>query len=439
MSECQPTFRTIKCEKPTIIYNPYLEPLLLQHKCYVIKNRRYYIDDSWYIDFCYSKLSIKYNHVQNIDDVESSYILDTDSGECFPLYYVVPCGKCVLCQQKKVQDWQCRAMCESNTSTSIPFFITLTFNNEHLPDSLSVDKKDVQNFLKRFRSYLDYNNIVHSIRYVACGEYGSQKKRPHYHLILWNVPFKTSYDALKAVEKCWDKGFCYVTPCDSGCISYVMKYVKKSRSAPDGREPVFFLASRKNAIGRQWLEENKLWIIQNMSLYFEIRDPFNNEIKRFGLPQYFIRKLYPSISTLVPKEVRDAYRRMCEIHETFKKYSDWYNVDPRVYYLQYKFSFLPCYSYFNIDGIRKLGKQVTDEFVDSLFNQMYESIHILMSYKLPSNILETLSLRDLRKSVVNAYLNTHCYTVDDLFADLSKQIRYNLHDELNEMSKVVPF
>lgn len=62
-------------------------------------------------------------------------------------------------------------------------FITLTFDDEHLPENWSISKRDVQLFFKALR------NRVGPVRYFACGEYGDKHGRPHYHAALFGVDF----------------------------------------------------------------------------------------------------------------------------------------------------------------------------------------------------------------------------------------------------------
>lgn len=54
-------------------------------------------------------------------------------------------------------------------------FITLTYDDEHLPLGMSLVPKDLQDFLKRFRSRI----APIKVRYYGVGEYGDQTQRPH--------------------------------------------------------------------------------------------------------------------------------------------------------------------------------------------------------------------------------------------------------------------
>lgn len=433
------TLRTIRCSSPVILYNPYLEPLILQHGGYCIKNRRYYIDKSWFVHIPYNLLSAKYNNIHNIEDVESSYIFDIETGETFPLYMMVPCGKCILCRDKKQLDWQARAMCETSTSRSIPYFITLTFNNDYLPEDKSIHKEDVQKFLKRLRWNLSYYGDTEYINYVAVGEYGSQKQRPHYHLILWNLPSSNWEIVKNMIEDAWQYGFVMVKPCDSGCIKYVMKYVRKDGNAPFGCTPPFFLSSRKYAIGKKWLQENKTWLLNNHATFFRVTDPFNNKTQAFGLPQYFVRKLYPTLSQLIPKEIRDAYRTMCIARNTLFHHADWYVEDFRYLYLQKKFSFLPQFNRDDITFFLQKGKVHLPDVVKHLEEDYYRNMALLLDYNLPDNILDILTNNLTRKDIINKLIENHPYTLENLFADEYKCQQSNLRRYRNELVSDVPF
>lgn len=62
-------------------------------------------------------------------------------------------------------------------------FVTLTYDNKHLPPDGSLNYKHFQDFLKRLRKQ-------QKIRFYMCGEYGENMGRPHYHAILFNCHFQ---------------------------------------------------------------------------------------------------------------------------------------------------------------------------------------------------------------------------------------------------------
>ena len=80
---------------------------------------------------------------------------------------IVPCGKCISCRIQKTSEWAIRLMLELPMWNYEASFITLTYDDEHLPKDLSLKPKDLTDFWKRLRK--DYGK---PIKYFACGEYG---------------------------------------------------------------------------------------------------------------------------------------------------------------------------------------------------------------------------------------------------------------------------
>lgn len=198
----------IKCLHPVVIINPEAVKRLRDFNYLYIKGIYSYPVEFVVARRC--KFSPKLYSVKP-SDVENCFLLSVSTGETLPFYLVVPCGKCIICRKKKASALSARAIAETNTSGKAPLFITLTYNNDMLPRN-SVDgtptlvKKHLQLFMKRLRSLLDNNLIEHDLRYLACGEYGSKTKRPHYHLLLWNFPsdkIGNPIDVERFIQKAW--------------------------------------------------------------------------------------------------------------------------------------------------------------------------------------------------------------------------------------------
>lgn len=62
-------------------------------------------------------------------------------------------------------------------------FLTLTYDEKHLPEGGSLVPKHAQDFLKRLRSKTNLK-----LRYYLVGEYGEDTERPHYHVALFGYP-----------------------------------------------------------------------------------------------------------------------------------------------------------------------------------------------------------------------------------------------------------
>lgn len=96
----------------------------------------------------------------------------------------LPCDQCIGCRIARSQEWATRCYHESQMHPQ-NCFLTLTFSDEHLPENYSVAKRDTQLFVKRLRKSLGSKQI----RFFANGEYGDQRDRPHYHLLIFNHDF----------------------------------------------------------------------------------------------------------------------------------------------------------------------------------------------------------------------------------------------------------
>lgn len=170
------------------------------------------------------------------------------------------CGQCTHCRINKVRQWQGRMILEQAHTKTESAFVTLTYNDDTLPNPPHVDKRHVQLFLKQLR-----NLSGRKFRYFAVGEYGEQSWRPHYHLIIFGL-FPTEESL---VQKAWSKGFVYMGQCTEHSISYVVSYVVKQMTKPNdkrlsGKTPEFSLKSQGigkaivNKYVEQWNSEKGL-------------------------------------------------------------------------------------------------------------------------------------------------------------------------------------
>lgn len=96
----------------------------------------------------------------------------------------VACGRCIGCRLERSRQWAVRLMHEAQLHAD-GCFLTLTYDNEHLPRGGTLVKKHFQDFMKRLRRGFPPK----SVRYFHCGEYGSLRRRPHYHAIVFGVDF----------------------------------------------------------------------------------------------------------------------------------------------------------------------------------------------------------------------------------------------------------
>lgn len=126
-------------------------------------------------------------------------------------------------------------------------FATLTYDNENLPKSASLDPKDAQKFIKRLRKRLGQNR---PLRYYLVGEYGDSTERPHYHAALFGV----SEQETDLVDASWGLGHVHLGTLTPDSSQYIAGYVTKKLTAPDdprlcGRYPEFARMSNRPGIG----------------------------------------------------------------------------------------------------------------------------------------------------------------------------------------------
>jgi len=146
-------------------------------------------------------------------------------------------------------------------------FVTLTYSDENLPggvDGATLQPKDLQDWLKRFRSAIQPTKV----RYFAVGEYGDRTWRPHYHLALFGWPqcrygFSRYTDRRKdccsccdVIRETWGLGHIAVGSLETSSAQYIAGYVTKKMTFNDdprlkGRHPEFARMSRNPAIGKE--------------------------------------------------------------------------------------------------------------------------------------------------------------------------------------------
>lgn len=68
--------------------------------------------------------------------------------------FQLPCGKCRGCRLEKSRQWALRIMHEASLYDD-NCFVTLTYDDEHLPKDGSLVKKDFQLFMKKLRKKFD--------------------------------------------------------------------------------------------------------------------------------------------------------------------------------------------------------------------------------------------------------------------------------------------
>lgn len=161
-------------------------------------------------------------------------------------------------------------------------FLTLTYDEESVPDDGNLVRDHFTNFHKRLRHELVFS-------FFHCGEYGGQTGRPHYHAMLFGSEFNGSrwarsfygygkkghalYES-KTLNEIWGHGSVRIGEASFESAAYVARYVTKALPSnqlpgykgwsldqariqalktPD-RTPEYATMSRRPALGRSFFE-----------------------------------------------------------------------------------------------------------------------------------------------------------------------------------------
>lgn len=174
-------------------------------------------------------------------------------------YIPVPCGRCPECLKRRASVWGLRLRKEEERNKSA-LFVTLTYDTQYVPISkngfMTLDYRDVQKFFKRLRKPRPAAlNKEYPIRYYVCGEYGSQRKRPHYHLILFNTDELSVLKAWVHPQTYQPYGHVEFGTVTGKSISYTIKYLNKGAWQPmhknDDRYPEF--SNMSKGLGQNYL------------------------------------------------------------------------------------------------------------------------------------------------------------------------------------------
>lgn len=161
----------------------------------------------------------------------------------------LPCGRCPECLKDYYTSWATRGAKELlQWETSL--FITLTYNDENLPEQGSLKIDDVQKFIKRVKKYFR-STKENPIRQIYCGEYGSKDKtqRPHYHVILFNCDFSDKEKhrisdqghqifISQTLDRLWSHGFAEFGIAQPGSVAYLFKYILKKKTRKERERPL---------------------------------------------------------------------------------------------------------------------------------------------------------------------------------------------------------
>lgn len=244
----------------------------------------------------------------------------------------LPCGRCIGCRIIRAREWTVRCVHEASMTqpwqapSALPenAFITLTYNDEHLPADYSVGVHDWQIFAKKLRRSLG------KFRYFMCAEYGEETLRPHYHALIFGQSFRADRVLKKSKpHKLWNSetldqawtdhdgesiGHSMIGNLTPETAAYCSRYCMKkltgekadayySRTHPLTGEvhqvkPEFVTMSRRPGVGSTWI-----------STYKEdaLKDGLTINGKPYPTPNFYLTKMSPDqVSTIKAKRLAFA-------------------------------------------------------------------------------------------------------------------------------------
>lgn len=221
----------------------------------------------------------------------------------------LPCGRCIGCKLDKRRSWMVRICHEAQLYDS-NVFATLTYSEDFLPPSRSLEYRDFQLFVKRLRR--DVSGVTvgpdgrRPVRFFVSGEYGEKWSRPHWHAILFNVRFRDSVRWLNGTvrsrqcEELWKKGDVVLGRVTPQSAAYVAGYTMKKVLGPRARlyyedvldvrtgelsrrRPEFVCMSLKPGIGAGWYSR---FASDVFPVDYAVIDGSKRKVPRYYLERY---------------------------------------------------------------------------------------------------------------------------------------------------------
>lgn len=266
-----------------------------------------------------------------------------------------PCGQCVFCRINKKREWIARLLLEAASHPQTQFW-TLTYEEENLPTQLApapagsgisevqqeksrghgtlgrhsrshdqhgipgpvqraeldsvklqpgtLFKPDLARFFKRVRK--NYGQF----RYFAVGEYGTQRGRPHYHVLAFGI-------SLSPEQLCvaWGMGLIHIGDVQAASINYCVEYSLKREKRDElidlRRQPEFAVMSTNPGIGAYAIDEFRQQILKSRPLpsgEFLIPEQFRLQGKMYPVPRYLRNALEDEGFVYGPKALRQYHK-----------------------------------------------------------------------------------------------------------------------------------
>lgn len=228
--------------------------------------------------------------------IASLSAIDVSQYEDREDYYLdVPCGVCYHCRKKYKSQWNIRLQHHyrylSKEQQTNSYFVTLTFDDDHLPNPRPTKAEVsplVRKFLERVRK-----RYKRSFTHWIVSELGSTTKRYHLHGIFFDIPFP-----IWQLTDLWKYGFTSYRQLNprriSYCTSYANKQIKGLLELPSERQHVFC----SPGIGKAFTDDSVNILFSHKDSTIVPFTYFNN--RPVALPRYYRTKMF------TPDELEDV-------------------------------------------------------------------------------------------------------------------------------------
>lgn len=222
------------------------------------------------------------------------------------------CGQCQACRLDRSRQWALRCVHEAQLHDRNSF-LTLTYDQEHVPKDGSLRVRDWQLFAKRARKAFG------PFRFFHAGEYGDTNYRPHLHALVFGLDWAHDRVAVQqtrhkvlytspSLTEAWGNGLVAIGPVNWQTAAYVARYCMKKAQAnhqsyrridlETGEEyyvhPEYVTMSRRPGIGANWYRRYKSDVFPS--------DELIHDGKRHRVPKYYDQQL--------EKEDPDTFKRI---------------------------------------------------------------------------------------------------------------------------------
>lgn len=212
------------------------------------------------------------------------------------------CGKCTFCRLQQAREKAIRCVHQTKEHDNA-IFITLTYNDENLPQNETCNSDHPREFVKALRAKIcrEYGcrdsksktclGYCPKIKTFGCQEYGPGKKRPHYHLLIFGYKFPdqkvfgqrgndwstTTWEVQgsKQAAELWGRGFIEIGEVTPSSAGYVARYTLKKLS---GKKALLYQERKiekekaiciSRGIGAEYVKKYAKELLFNKNLIFK--------------------------------------------------------------------------------------------------------------------------------------------------------------------------